>query len=360
MAGRRASVAAVLGSSLSLVEANDKCKCLFQGKTLPEDIYTKYPDSDKGKYKDLDGIKFYGTTCGAWDQMPGMPWSSSCVLAAGASWKDKKYNWCQVPWCYVDKDCPGAMASSVFKGSTAAAYYAYSPCGDAKDCFTSVYNNGAYDGAWASGSGCPYDPSGNGDYQLSQGGDCECIFQGKQLDTDIYTNYPDKNPAGCTAGSSGECKTYPGMYKDLKGTKYYGSACVAWDQQPETPWYSYCPADADWCHYDYNWCVAPWCYVDKKCKTGVATSTFNGTNDVAFFSYDTCLKTPDCLTHVAWKDEPKSPEKCPFDSATNKWDTPATCTSGWTKASSVISGALRVDAKMAGVAMMMALLANIM
>eukprot|EP00929_Paragymnodinium_shiwhaense_P066214 TRINITY_DN3318_c0_g1_i2.p1 TRINITY_DN3318_c0_g1~~TRINITY_DN3318_c0_g1_i2.p1 ORF type:complete len:362 (+),score=30.74 TRINITY_DN3318_c0_g1_i2:87-1172(+) len=356
MAGRCAAFIAALGSSLfSLVVAgSDKCQCIFHGKSLPEVIYTKYPEGDKGKYKDLQGIKLYGTTCGAWDQMPGMPWSDSCP--PGANWTEKKYNWCQVPWCYVDKDCPDAMPSSVFKGSNTVAFYAYSPCGGAVDCFTDVYQGGDWSGTWP--AGCPYDPSGKGSYDLSEGGDCACIFQGQHLSAGIYKNYPDKSPAGCTTGQKGNCDTYPGMYEGLKSTKYYGTACAAWDQQPETPWYRYCPVGADWCHHDYNWCVAPWCYVSKNCKTAIPTSTFNGSDVLTYFSYDTCLRTPNCLTDVAWNRDPAPPEQCPFDAGDNQWDTRQNCSAGWTNRTidKLLSGTLRMEAKVASVVLTMAAL----
>eukprot|EP00929_Paragymnodinium_shiwhaense_P046011 TRINITY_DN23452_c0_g1_i1.p1 TRINITY_DN23452_c0_g1~~TRINITY_DN23452_c0_g1_i1.p1 ORF type:complete len:430 (-),score=27.24 TRINITY_DN23452_c0_g1_i1:364-1587(-) len=359
-------------TSSSMLAAGNKCACLYQGKLLPEDIYKNYPNNNPGQYKDLAGVSMYGTTCGAWDQMPGMPWSSSCPKTANFS--TKQYNWCQNPWCYVDKDCPGAAESSVFNGST-VAYYAYSACGDIPDCLTGPYAGGSWTGDWP--TGCPYDRNNEKDYRIDTKGDCSCLFQGEQLPASIYTNYPDKTPAGCTEGGTGDaaCTKYPGMYKDLVGTPYYGTACAAWDQQPQSPWFSYCPDDADWCQYDYNWCTAPWCFVSENCSTAVPTMTFKGANKVAYYSYGACLDTPNCLTNVAWTDPPNltgDATGCPFDITDNKWDVRhQTCPNGWspkveaeattaaTTTEAAANAAGHTDAQMLSVSMLVGLLLTI-
>ena len=63
--------------------------------------------------------------------MAGTPWYSYCNkdysdnfcgaeldFTHGTVWDNP--NWCQIPWCYVDKDCATGIASSVFSGSPAA------------------------------------------------------------------------------------------------------------------------------------------------------------------------------------------------------------------------------------------------
>merc|ERR1712110_576156 len=104
------------------------------------------------------------------------------------------------------------------------------------------------------------------------------MLHGQVLSSDIYMTYPSDNP---------------GKFKNLATIKLYGTSCAAWDQIPQTPWIYDCPANADWCHQDYNWCQAPWCYVSSTCQTGVASAVFKGST-VAYYSYDTCLDTPNC------------------------------------------------------------------
>ena len=106
-------------------------------------------------------------------------------------------------------------------------------------------------------AGCPYDPHGENTYMVYKQ-DCPCLYQGAALPSDLYTNYPTSNP---------------GEYAGLTQIHLYGTTCAAWDQSPETPWFSSCPSGADWCSYDHNWCQAPWCYVSDSCSTGVGPSS---------------------------------------------------------------------------------------
>jgi len=81
--------------------------------------------------------------------------------------------------------------------------------------------------------------------------------------------------------------------------------------------------------------------VSASCATGVATSVFKGSS-VAFYSYDTCLTTPNCYTAIAWNATPFPPTKCPFDSSDNSWHTAKKCPSGWTPTGTKFSGTISV------------------
>jgi len=155
------------------------------------------------------------------------------------------------------------------------------------------------------------------------------------LPSTLYDNYPSKSPAGCN--NSTDCKKYPGMYKALAAIKYYGTTCVSWDQQPGTPWYSYCPAGSKWCGYDHNWCQQPWCYVDSSCATAVPSTVFSG-SDTGFYSYNTCANAPDCYSKIAWNSTPSPPKACPFDSSDNGWHTDTQCPKGWLTSSGTTGG----------------------
>jgi len=329
---------------LGAISTNIICPCKFIGAQLPASIYDNFPDKDPagctvgaadatkckkypGMYKDKAATKYYGSNCAAWDQIPDTPWHSYCE--SDSIWSDKDYNWCQQPWCYVDESCADKVPSATFKGSP-AAFYSYLSCGNTADCYTNI----AWEAAPAWPTGCPYDPYGGESYKVHKAGDCACVYQGDVLKPELYDNFPIKQPADCTIGSTDTatmCDNYPGMYKTAAAIKYYGSTCAAWDQMPGTPWFSYCPASAKWCSYDANWCQQPWCYVKSTCATGVASSVFRGST-VAFYSYDTCLGTPDCYTNVAFQQAPKKPTPpaaCPFDSSDNNWYTAGQCPNGW-------------------------------
>jgi len=314
------------------------CPCLFQGALLSPAIYDYFPQQTPagcmtnssvnctnypGMYQNDSAIKLYGTSCAVWDQMPATPWFSYCPPAS--NWSHSDYNWCQQPWCYVDASCPDGVSSSVFQGESTAAYYSYLSCGSTSDCYTNVAWNASY--VWP--TACPYDPTGGKTYKAHKSGDCACLFQGKSLTSAVYDNWPQKQPAACM--NSTDCTDYPGKYAGMAAIKQYGTTCGAWDQIPGTPWYSYCPAGSEWCHYDWNWCQQPWCYVNETCSSGVASSVFSG-SDVAFYSYSTCINTPDCYTGIPWNYTPGwpiPPSECPFDSSDNNWHTAQQCPNGW-------------------------------
>jgi len=291
--------------------ASGDCACIYQGSELAADTYNSYPADDPGKYNTYESIKVYGTTCAAWDAIPGTPWFSYCP--GNASFGTADYNWCQQPWCYVDSSCSSAVGTSVFAGSS-TTHYSYLTCGSAADCYTNIAWNDSY--SWP--AGCPYDPYSTTDYKVFKTGSCSCLYHGQLLASDIYTNYPAQDP---------------GKYASNGNIKIYGTSCAAWDQVPETPWASDCPSGSDWCNKDYNWCQLPWCYVDSSCATGVSTSVFNGST-TTHYSYDTCLGTPDCYTDIAWGTTDGAPQGCPFDQSSSGWYTAKNCSDGWSDSTS--------------------------
>jgi hypothetical protein len=287
----------------------DDCSCVYQGSRLESSVYTNYPSSNAGQYSSLSAIQIYGTTCAAWDQMPNTPWFQGyCNLTATtqhSDWTTSGNNWCQVPWCYVSTCCSSFTASSVFQGSSVAGY-SYAACG-APDCYN----------AFATTSTCPYNPHGSPEntYMVHKGGTCACLYQGADLASDIYTNYPTDSP---------------GQHQNIAAISSYGTTCAAWDSVPEMPWFTYCPADADFCQINKNWCIEPWCYVSSDCSTFVASSVFAGSS-TAGYSYDTC-GAPNCYTGTSDTTGATMPAQCPFDSTdamTGLQFTQVTCASGY-------------------------------
>ena len=272
---------------------SDVCDCLYQGSFLPQELYTRFPEDEPGKYAMVPNIAIYGTACAAWDQVPGTPWSHQC--APGSNWSSPDFNWCQLPWCFVDSRCASRIPSVVFNGSM--AYYSYDSCGNAPDC----YNDFSTDRR------CPYDPYGTKSYKVHKGHHCECILHGSHLPTDVYMLYPLQEP---------------GKYANLTHISVYGTTCAAWDQMPSTPWAPYCPREADWCHSTFNWCQLPWCYVTESCDSRISSSLFHGSSTAAYYSYDTCLSTPDCR-NMPFDDA------CPFDSTDTGWATAEECPQSW-------------------------------
>jgi len=266
---------AMLGAMAPGVSAD--CSCKYQGSVLPAELYQTYPLEEPGKYNTTVAYGWYGTMCAAWDQVPGTPWFSDyCTDDKNFTGAD---SWCQAPWCYVDETCESKVASSVFNGSS-TAFYSYATCG-APDC----YNN-------QSNAGCPFGKV----FEDT----CPCLYQGQELSSSLIADYPLEAP---------------GKYANHTGIELYGTTCAAWDQQPETPWYSYCPEDSDWCD-GKSWCQAPWCYVDENCSSKVASSVFNGSS-TAFYSYATC-GAPDCYSS-------SDNASCPYDGTSHGWFTAVDC-----------------------------------
>eukprot|EP00435_Cladocopium_sp_Y103_P000417 s3717_g1.t1 len=253
---------------------SDVCQCMYQGRLLPTDLYMNFPLDFPGKYQHLPNIAAYGTSCAAWDQVPGTPLHSSCK--PGSNWTREEYNWCQVPWCYVHPSCPSSIATHLFEGSM-TAFYSYDACGNAPDCYAnSSVDSQAY---------CPYDPSGDKSYKIHKSRGCECIYQGRQLPSYFYMDFPLSDR---------------GRYANLSLISIYGTTCAAWDQFPETPGFQYCPPDTDWCHSTNNWCQLPWCYVSASCTSKVETSALE-LNRAEPVSTRAMANLVDALHGEAWR-----------------------------------------------------------
>jgi len=231
--------------------------------------------------------------------VPGTPWyDGSCK---GVTDFSGSKNWCQIPWCYVSSTCSSKVASSVFAGST-TAYYSYAACGNMpKNCYS-----------FPSSTGCPVDPLQEKDYKIDKK-TCPCLYNGQTLPTSLLNSYPSDSP---------------GKWKNKANIALYGTVCAQWDQSPNTPWVGSCPTDSDWCSYDKNWCQIPWCYVSSTCPTKIASSVFKGSN-AAYYSYDTCLSSPNCYTNSGVGKRASLPAACPYDKNDAQWYTPKVCTA-WT------------------------------
>ncbi|CAJ1363207.1 unnamed protein product, partial [Effrenium voratum] len=271
----------------------DVCECIFQGGALPADVYSLWPSQDPGKYVNHSAIALYGTSCAAWDQVPGTPKAQMCP--PDADWASPEFNWCQLPWCFVGSTCASRIPSNVFNGS--GMFYSYDVCGDAPDCYHDFGGNPR----------CPFDPTRSLSFALHKTAGCQCKYHGLELPSEVYTAYPTSDP---------------GRYAMLPNVKFYGTSCAAWDQMPATPWASYCPVGADWCHTGSNWCQLPWCYVGQECASKIPTLVFEGA-DATFYSYDTCFSTPNCL-------EDHTHSSCPYDRKKTGWATSSDCKNGWT------------------------------
>lgn len=110
------------------------------------------------------------------------------------------------------------------------------------------------------------------------------------------------------------------IYSDEAAISTYGISCASHDNDPGTPWYSYCTA-ANFCtgpdfeNGDDNWCAAPWCYVQDPTACAAAggapvpTSVFeDAAGDALQYSYLTC-GAPDC--YGGWAEGVESGE-CPY------------------------------------------------
>ena len=271
---------------------SDVCTCIYQGLTLPEDLYTNFPTTEPGRYSTLRNIAIYGTACAPWDVVPETPFAPFCP--PGMDWSSKSFNWCSISWCYVDASCVTRLPSRAFTGSQ--AYFSYDACGNAPDCYTDFDNNPK----------CPYDPYGSSTYAVHKGGKCACSYQGFELPFEVYNNFPLSSP---------------GAYASLAHISVYGTTCAPWDQLPGTPWASYCPPGLDWCQSENNWCILPWCFVGANCSSRLTSTTFEG-SFARFYSYDTCKSAPDCY-HDPFD------VRCPFDSNDASWSTPTVCEEGF-------------------------------
>jgi len=107
---------------------------------------------------------------------------------------------------------------------------------------------------------------------------------------------PVGDPCACL-GAPDAVSVAGSQYANLTDIHRYGSECAAWDYEDDTPWKSFCPYDADYCHPDLHWCGMKWCYVSEACPTGHSSDVFEGAP--MWYSYDAC-GNPDCYTGYAW------------------------------------------------------------
>lgn len=112
------------GKSLFSYQVESKCQCLGVDVT---------PYAAGGAYEGMTLGGTYGSSCMAWDNMEGTPWYDPyCINKDTCSSAD---NWCQLNWCYVDKDCPTATKTDVFVGQS--LYFSYDAC-LVPDCYSST------------------------------------------------------------------------------------------------------------------------------------------------------------------------------------------------------------------------------
>ena len=259
----------------------------IRGKLLPPEIYAAAEN-----FPNFSAMALYGTSCAAWDQIAGSPTASRCP--PGSDFSSPDHNWCQLPWCFVSSQCPSKIPSNVFNGTN--LFYSYDVCGNAPNCYHDFSGDPR----------CPFDPTKSFSFTLHKTEGCECKYHGYELDSNIYMSYPT---------------SFPGKYATLPGIKIYGTSCAAWDQMPATPWSSYCPYGADWCHSNYNFCQLPWCYVGAECSSKIPSMVFEGAADM-YYSHDTCFLTPNCR-------EDHLDRNCPYDNRVSGWATSADCKHGW-------------------------------
>jgi hypothetical protein len=133
------------------VTTQPPCSCIYQNSWLPKFFY------DGTTFANEIMVKSYGTNCSVWDSMEGTPWYGLCPV--GADFCSSTFNWCSIPWCYVDPTCYTAHQTVVFYPND--LYYSYDACG-APDCYGDFSN-----------AGCPYDPNG------------DCVSDGLRMATTI-------------------------------------------------------------------------------------------------------------------------------------------------------------------------------
>lgn len=245
-----------------------RCACLYrESGELPSDFIP----ADSA----FANIKYYGTSCGLWDQLPGTPFFGSCDVSAGADLCTN--SWCQGHWCYVDPSCPSAATTTPGWATGVSVSFSYAACGST-DCFTGT-------------EGCPYDPEG-----ACGKPSCACKYQNGEIPSEWYE------------GGSG---------LDYSMMPYYGTSCTAWDSMPSTPFYDSSCKGADVC--EDSWCIERWCFVDANCPTAATvTNPFwaNPNMEVkVHFSYETC-GNPDCFMGSS---------ECPYDDPRDSTTCGTTC-----------------------------------
>ncbi|CAE7775478.1 unnamed protein product, partial [Symbiodinium sp. KB8] len=217
---------------------------------LPEPLFTQFPTEEPRRFAHMPNIGVYGTSCAAWDQVPGTPLSSRC--APGSDWSSPDFNWCQLPWCYVASECPSRIPTRVFNGSM--AYYSYDTCGNAPDCYSHFH--------WD--HRCPYDPHGGRTFRIHKNAECDCLFHGSLLPHTAYSLHP-LNEAGKFANLT-HISIY-GCRSRVVSTVFSGSAaayrsydtCLSTPDCSDLPYDNACPFDWTYSSWStpaqcaYNW-----------------------------------------------------------------------------------------------------------
>mmetsp|Transcript_64658 Transcript_64658/g.131465 ORF Transcript_64658/g.131465 Transcript_64658/m.131465 type:complete len:846 (-) Transcript_64658:209-2746(-) len=287
----------------------DPCTCKDQSSLFNAAMQAKFVDS-------------YGSSCSAWDM----------VNCAANYRPDQVDTWCCANWCYVDKECPSAVAS-LNPGMEGVLYWSDNVCVDDPALMLQ----------------CPYQPQPN---VSASDTSCDCLdatmpselITSLGLDLTTYADYGrqcgphdadvcDKTYPGadhamwcCTSWCwvSATCPTarastvWQGYYwsqekcelnaEAVSGCKWeslcecrgqlpagtfdgngnfaadYGSSCSAWDSvNCKVVWGS--DADSSWnTSSDHEWCCDSWCYVNEACP--IAKKSWLGIG--FYFSYETC------------------------------------------------------------------------
>mmetsp|Transcript_19719 Transcript_19719/g.45930 ORF Transcript_19719/g.45930 Transcript_19719/m.45930 type:complete len:850 (+) Transcript_19719:82-2631(+) len=292
-----------------VAKANDPCTCKDASGIFSADMLSRFDAN-------------YGSFCSTWD-----------LLSCSQNYRpDQVDTWCCASWCYVDKECPSAIAS-LNAGMEGKLYWSDQTCVDDPGLVAQ----------------CPYKPQPN-----ISAGDTRCDCLG--LDTPSYileiwgvnaTEHADYGKM-CAPHDASICElTYPGADHDLwcceswcwvdpacptsrastvfpsrfwstskcalnadvmSGCKYnldacacrgqlpngsfpgdtfaadYGSSCKAWDSVGcKDVWYH--NPDSGWNSSDeHEWCCDSWCYVNYECP--IAKQSWLGIG--YYFSYETC------------------------------------------------------------------------
>lgn len=256
------------------------CPCKYEGTRL-DLTGTSY--SNETLYPTA---RLYGTTCAAWDMVPGTPWhAGSCASADNpGGWCNQSSNWCQIPWCYVDSATCDEESYDTDVFTTLDLKYSYAACG----------NPNCYGDAW-SDANCPWNSDRGCKEAADTSGDCDCLYKGTTLPDSLIND---------------SSTTY-----DVDYTSYYGTTCAAWDTIPSTPFHDgYCNCDLNndsFCNATRvdgygincgNWCHNQWCYVSSDCGTKASTTVFAPAT--LYYSYYAC-GDPNCYSATE--------SACPFD-----------------------------------------------
>lgn len=227
---------------------------------------------------------YYGTSCAAWDMMPGTPWyNSGCNMSAGQSLCTN--SWCQAEWCYVNSSCPSAIHANgswfaTGPGIEVDLWYSYAQCGSV-NCWS------------GNQTGCPYDPG-----QYCGPDPCKCKYEGGEIPMHWYSG---------------------GSMPNWNGMALYGTSCSPWDRLAGSPFWNQCDASmgSDLC--TNSWCLEKWCYVEANCSSGILATNpawvTPGLMEARYYSYEAC-GNPDCYNGGIG---------CPYDDPRDNIDCGSTC-----------------------------------